>query len=52
MFCHRDEFACNISPAPLEYIHPKAIESTPTSPNEIGMEPVRFSVDDIDRRCA
>ena len=30
----------------FEYIHPKAIESKPTSPNEIGMHRVAFSVDD------
>lgn len=33
----------------FEYIHPKAIESTPTSPNQIGMHRVAFSVDDIDK---
>jgi glyoxylase I family protein len=32
----------------FEYIHPAAIESTPTAPNEIGMHRVAFSVDDID----
>ncbi|MFZ1165147.1 VOC family protein [Mycobacterium sp.] len=32
----------------FEYIHPEAIESTPTQPNEIGMHRVAFSVDDID----
>ena len=32
----------------FEYIHPKAIESKPTRPNEIGMHRVAFSVDDID----
>jgi glyoxylase I family protein len=32
----------------FEYIHPKAIESKPTSPNEIGMHRVAFSVDDIE----
>jgi glyoxylase I family protein len=32
----------------FEYIHPPAIESTPTAPNEIGMHRVAFSVDDID----
>src|SRR3982750_1476488 len=32
----------------FEYIHPSAIETTPTAPNEIGMHRVAFSVDDID----
>jgi glyoxylase I family protein len=32
----------------FEYIHPEAIESNPTLPNEIGMHRVAFSVDDID----
>jgi glyoxylase I family protein len=32
----------------FEYIHPEAIESQPTRPNEIGMHRVAFSVDDID----
>ena len=32
----------------FEYIHPEAIESKPTRPNEIGMHRVAFSVDDID----
>ncbi len=32
----------------FEYIHPRAIESNPTLPNEIGMHRVAFSVDDID----
>ena len=32
----------------FEYIHPHAIESEPTQPNEIGMHRVAFSVDDID----
>lgn len=31
----------------FEYIHPKAIETAPTRPNEIGMHRVAFSVDDI-----
>jgi glyoxylase I family protein len=31
----------------FEYIHPQAIESEPTRPNEIGMHRVAFSVDDI-----
>ena len=32
----------------FEYIHPEAIETEPTLPNEIGMHRVAFSVDDID----
>ena len=32
----------------FEYIHPDAIETQPTQPNEIGMHRVAFSVDDID----
>lgn len=32
----------------FEYIHPEAIESKPTRPNEIGMHRVAFSVDKID----
>lgn len=32
----------------FEYIHPKANESNPTRPNDIGMHRVAFSVDDID----
>ena len=32
----------------FEYIHPDAIETDPTLPNEIGMHRVLFSVDDID----
>jgi glyoxylase I family protein len=32
----------------FEYIHPQAIESNPTRPNDIGMHRVAFSVDDID----
>jgi glyoxylase I family protein len=32
----------------FEYIHPQAIESEPTRPNDIGMHRVAFSVDDID----
>lgn len=32
----------------FEYVHPQAIETTPTLPNEIGMHRVAFSVDDID----
>ncbi|WP_280370969.1 VOC family protein [Nocardia wallacei] len=33
----------------FEYIHPQAIDSEPTRPNEIGMHRVAFSVDDIDK---
>lgn len=36
----------------FEYIHPKAIESKPTSPNDVGMHRVAFSVDDIDEALA
>ena len=32
----------------FEYVHPAAIETEPTRPNEIGMHRVAFSVDDID----
>lgn len=32
----------------FEYIHPDAIETAPTRPNEIGMHRVAFSVDDLD----
>jgi glyoxylase I family protein len=32
----------------FEYIHPEAIDTEPTLPNEIGMHRVAFSVDDID----
>ena len=32
----------------FEYIHPDAIETEPTRPNEIGMHRVAFSVDDIE----
>jgi glyoxylase I family protein len=31
----------------FEYLHPDAIETEPTRPNEIGMHRVAFSVDDI-----
>lgn len=33
----------------FEYLHPDAIETKPTLPNEIGMHRVAFSVDDLDR---
>ena len=36
----------------FEYIHPDAIETEPTRPNEIGMHRVAFSVDDIDEALA
>ncbi|GMA40261.1 VOC family protein [Mobilicoccus caccae] len=32
----------------FEYVHPDAIETHPTLPNEIGMHRVAFSVDDLD----
>ena len=31
----------------FQYIHPDAIETQPTRPNEIGMHRIAFSVDDI-----
>lgn len=36
----------------FEYLHPDAIETHPTLPNEIGMHRVAFSVDDIDEALA
>jgi glyoxylase I family protein len=36
----------------FEYIHPDAIETDPTRPNEIGMHRIAFSVDDIDMALA
>ena len=36
----------------FEYIHPDAIETSPTLPNEIGMHRVAFSVDNIDDALA
>jgi glyoxylase I family protein len=36
----------------FEYLHPEAIETEPTLPNEIGMHRVAFSVDDIDAALA
>jgi glyoxylase I family protein len=36
----------------IEYIHPEAIETNPTLPNEIGMHRVAFSVDDLDEALA
>jgi glyoxylase I family protein len=32
----------------FEYLHPAAIETGPTQPNDIGMHRVAFSVDDLD----
>jgi glyoxylase I family protein len=32
----------------FEYLHPDAIETEPTLPNEIGMHRVAFSVEDLD----
>jgi glyoxylase I family protein len=32
----------------IEYIHPQAVETPPTQPNDIGMHRVAFSVDDLD----
>ncbi|WP_157008250.1 VOC family protein [Agromyces laixinhei] len=36
----------------FEYIHPDAIETDPTLPNEIGMHRVALAVDDIDAALA
>ena len=36
----------------FEYLHPDAIETSPTLPNEIGMHRIAFSVDDIDDALA
>lgn len=36
----------------FEYLHPEAIETEPTLPNEIGMHRVAFAVDDIDEALA
>jgi len=36
----------------FEYIHPDAVETEPTRPNQIGMHRVAFSVDDIDETLA
>ena len=33
----------------FEYLHPDAIETKPTEPNEIGMHRIAFSVDNIDQ---
>ena len=32
----------------FEYVHPQAIETEPTAPNEVGMHRVAFSVDDLE----
>jgi len=36
----------------FEYLHPDAIETDPTLPNEIGMHRVAFQVDDLDHALA
>jgi glyoxylase I family protein len=36
----------------FEYLHPNAIETEPTLPNEIGMHRVAFQVDDLDAALA
>jgi glyoxylase I family protein len=36
----------------FEYVHPDAIETAPTLPNEIGMHRIAFQVDDIDAALA
>lgn len=36
----------------FEYLHPEAIETGPTVPNQVGMHRVAFSVDDIDAALA
>ncbi len=36
----------------FEYLHPAAIETDPTLPNEIGMHRVAFAVDDLDEALA
>ena len=36
----------------FEYLHPDAIETEPTRPNEIGMHRIAFSVDDLDQALA
>jgi glyoxylase I family protein len=36
----------------FEYLHPDAIETEPTRPNEVGMHRVAFSVADIDEALA
>ena len=36
----------------FEYLHPEAIETEPTRPNEIGMHRIALAVDDIDEALA
>lgn len=36
----------------FEYLHPEAIETAQTRPNEIGMHRIAFQVDDIDEALA
>ena len=36
----------------FEYLHPAAIETEPTLPNEVGMHRVAFQVDDLDAALA
>lgn len=36
----------------FEYLHPDAVETEPTLPNEIGMHRIAFSVDDLDEALA
>lgn len=36
----------------FEYLHPEALETEPTRPNDIGMHRVAFSVDDLDEALA
>ena len=36
----------------FEYIHPDAVETDPTLPNEVGMHRVAFQVDNIDESLA
>ncbi len=36
----------------FEYIHPDAVETDPTRPNEVGMHRVAFQVDNIDESLA
>lgn len=36
----------------FEYLHPDAIETGPTQPNDIGMHRVLFAVDDMDQALA
>ncbi len=36
----------------FRYLHPDAVETAPTRPNDIGMHRVAFRVDDIDEALA